>query len=182
MTCAQAVEEGSATAALRAALGVASSVTGLGPPCYEPASVAGGGLVDAPACVMDTMFCAPHTGIIYTPPRFSDHVAVSCLLRDDVLGKLPCTAPPAAAKADVRNSQPHKHTPPITAFFKTAAGSQAVLGSAGTGRAVGFAGAKRTGGLDEEVRKRKGNEEEGKSVGQGAKAAERLFNFGSKGK
>ena len=45
-----------------------------------------------------------------------------------------------------------------------------------------FPGAKRAGELDEEVRKRKGNEEEGKCVGQGAKAAERLFNFGSKGK
>ena len=25
----------------------------------------------------------PHTGMVYTPPTFSDHIAVSLLLRDD---------------------------------------------------------------------------------------------------
>jgi hypothetical protein len=178
MTCVQMVEEGSATAALRAALGVASSVTGLGPPCYEPASVAGGGLVDAPACVMDTMFCTPHTGIIYTPPRFSDHVAVSCLLQDDVRDKLPGTAPTAAARSDLRLAQPHKHTPPITAFFKAAPTSQGldVVDNSDTGKGCCSAGAKRTCDRgNEDVQNRK-------SAVQVSKAVERLFNFGSKGK
>ena len=36
----------------------------------------------------------PHTGIIYTPPLFSDHVAVSLLLSDASLAK-----PPSDGKA-----------------------------------------------------------------------------------
>ena len=35
----------------------------------------------------DTQFVPPHSGIIYTPPAASDHVAVSLLLDEAVLGR-----------------------------------------------------------------------------------------------
>ena len=180
MTTLQAVEEGSARAALRAALGVANSVTGLGPPCYEPAPLGGGGLVDAPAAVADTMFRDACTGIIYTPPRFSDHVAVSCLLRDDVLNALPKPCAPAAAAAVLRHAQPHKHTAPITEFFKVAARQQ---GQVVEGAGEGVKRAADADAGDESsasVQKRKVEE---KAAGKGAGGAlQRLFHFGGKGR
>ena len=37
--------------------------------------------------VHNTQFVAPHTGIIFTPPVASDHVAVSLLLREEARGE-----------------------------------------------------------------------------------------------
>ncbi len=176
------MEEGSCRAALRAALGVAASVTGLGPPCYEPAPIAGGGLVDAPASVMDTMFCDPHTGIIYTPPRFSDHVAVSCFLLDEVREDLLALSVSTTATAAMRHAQPHKHTAPITAFFKAASrpqGDRVVEGVAGaTKRAADIDAG---GGCSSDVQKRKVGKEDNVEGGKSALALKRLFQFGSKG-
>ena len=45
------------------------------------------GLQDTPMPVHHTQFVAPHTGIIYTPPVSSDHVAVSLLLKDAARGE-----------------------------------------------------------------------------------------------
>ena len=45
------------------------------------------GIVEASMTTHDTQFVAPHTGIIYTPPQASDHVAVSCLLDVAALGR-----------------------------------------------------------------------------------------------
>ena len=62
-------------AALRAALGTT--------PCgqrYTPAPFDGSGMQEPPTTVLDTQFGEPHTGIVYTPPGYSDHVAVSLLL------------------------------------------------------------------------------------------------------
>ena len=45
------------------------------------------GLQDTPMPVHHTQFVAPHTGIIYTAPVSSDHVAVSLLLKDAARGE-----------------------------------------------------------------------------------------------
>lgn len=138
--------------------------------------MAGGGLVDAPASVMETMFCDPHTGIVYTPPRFSDHVAVSCSLSDEVLRDMPSLPIPAAAAAAMRHAQPHKLTAPITAFFKAAARPQVVVAE---GAAVG---AKRAAESEEDglrVQRRKGEKEVKTAGGKEAAALKRLFQFGS---
>jgi len=42
-------------------------------------------LQEVPQPTHDTQFVPPHTGIIYTPPQASDHVAVSLLLRGDTV-------------------------------------------------------------------------------------------------
>jgi hypothetical protein len=174
----QVEEEGSARAALRAALGVGTAVTGLGPPCYEPAPFGGGGLVDAPAAVIETMFCNPHTGIVYTPPRFSDHVAVSCLLLDDALSNIPIPTSSTADTSGLRLAQPHKHSAPITAFFRasTHLQSRLVAGECSTAakRAAGSdAPGNCAGSSDTEVGK-------AKVTGEKKRALERLFHFGAK--
>jgi exonuclease III len=49
---------------------------------WRPAPFAGGGLPQGTAADYETQFLRePHTGIIYTPPQFSDHVATSCVLQ-----------------------------------------------------------------------------------------------------
>jgi len=48
---------------------------------WRMAPFAGGGLPDGTQSDYDTQFCRPHTGIIYTPPQYSDHIGVSLLLR-----------------------------------------------------------------------------------------------------
>ena len=49
---------------------------------FQPVSFEGGGIVEATQQTLDTQFGPRHTGMIYTPPSFSDHVAISLLLGD----------------------------------------------------------------------------------------------------
>lgn len=138
--------------------------------------------MDPPASVMDTMFCDPYTGIIYTPPRFSDHVAVSCLLSDEVCRDLARPPAPAAAAAAMRHSQPHKHTAPITAFFKATSRPQRDLVAeevVGPAKRAAEADACGGGSLDEQ--KRKAVKEDSTTGGKSATALKRLFQFSSKG-
>jgi len=44
---------------------------------FEPVSFEGGGMVESTREALDSQFGAAHTGHIYTPPTFSDHIAVS---------------------------------------------------------------------------------------------------------
>mmetsp|Transcript_6874 Transcript_6874/g.25353 ORF Transcript_6874/g.25353 Transcript_6874/m.25353 type:complete len:648 (-) Transcript_6874:893-2836(-) len=84
---------------------------------YEPAPFDGSGISDAPQHVLDRQFVAPHTGIIYTPPKFSDHVAVSIVLDEKSCGdgtagnrSSACLIPaPLALQRDpaTRRTQPH---------------------------------------------------------------------------
>ncbi len=138
--------------------------------------------MDAPAAVVDTMFRDACTGIVYTPPRFSDHVAVSCLLRDDVLNALPKPCTLATSAAVLRHAQPHKQIAPITEFFKVAARQQ---GQVAEGAGEGVKRAADADAGDESnasVQKRK-VEEGGKVAGKGAGGAlQRLFHFGGKGR
>lgn len=78
---------------------------------FRPASFEGGGIPDAPTTAYETMFQAAHTGILYTPPEASDHVAVSLLLQ---------LQPDLQLKSDAatKMAQPHKRQSCITSFFK----------------------------------------------------------------
>jgi hypothetical protein len=81
---------------------------------FQPASFQGGGINDASQESLDTQFGAPHTGMIYTPPSFSDHIGVSVLLDDDVLRRdLVLNENDAAT----RKAQPHKVQKSIKSFF-----------------------------------------------------------------
>uniref|UniRef100_A0A7S3B6Y6 Uncharacterized protein n=1 Tax=Prasinoderma singulare TaxID=676789 RepID=A0A7S3B6Y6_9VIRI len=47
---------------------------------FHAAPFDGSGMQEAPTTVLDMQFADAHTGIVYTPPNYSDHVAVSLLL------------------------------------------------------------------------------------------------------
>lgn len=79
--------------------------------------------------------------MIYTPPQYSDHIAVSLVLgRGAVAG----VAPPAKFDAATRKCQPHAATTAITSFFgkagpqapKPADGATAATGADAAGKAA----------------------------------------------
>eukprot|EP01134_Creolimax_fragrantissima_P002841 CFRG2841T1 len=53
---------------------------------FAPAPFDGSGIVDAPQRAYEFHIVAAHTGMIYTPPKFSDHIAVSLLLEYGTVG------------------------------------------------------------------------------------------------
>mmetsp|Transcript_24539 Transcript_24539/g.51844 ORF Transcript_24539/g.51844 Transcript_24539/m.51844 type:complete len:584 (-) Transcript_24539:214-1965(-) len=81
---------------------------------YQPVSFHGGGIVEASQKVLDTQFGTPHTGHIYTPPTFSDHIGVSVLLDDAC-----CSYNLEFHDKDKRTktSQPHKKVRTINSYF-----------------------------------------------------------------
>jgi hypothetical protein len=101
---------------------------------WKMAAYDGSGIDGGTRKANDAQFVPPHTGIIYTPPRFSDHVAVSALL-DDAIFDQPTLLPSsssssssvaAAAAAPVgrlfpakhtRATQPHRKQKSISSFF-----------------------------------------------------------------
>lgn len=109
---------------------------------FQPVSFEGGGIAEVSRETLNTQFGPQHTGMIYTPPSYSDHIAVSLLLGDDndkAVGKqsqqtLETVAPawrdgswgsillderdPATRKA-----QPHKSQQSISSFFSNGGGS-----------------------------------------------------------
>ena len=111
----------SATAALMAA-----TACGL----FESGSFAGGGIASATKRALDTQFVGvPHSGMIYTPPSYSDHIAVSLLLKDDITlnhhtidssNKLELMN-----DASTRKTQPHKRQRSISSFFSSGGTSTA---------------------------------------------------------
>lgn len=84
---------------------------------FQPVSFEGGGIVEARKSVLDTQFGTPHTGMIYTPPSFSDHIAVSLLLEDSC-----CANDLVLNQSDsaTRKAQPHKAQKSIQSFFSAA--------------------------------------------------------------
>ncbi|KAK7250207.1 double-stranded DNA 3'-5' exodeoxyribonuclease [Aureococcus anophagefferens] len=75
----------------------------------------GGGLRDGRASdYLHHSSHAPHTGIRYTPPTWSDHVAATLCL-----GAAPADAAPRAARA-AGDAQPHAKVRTITQFFSAA--------------------------------------------------------------
>jgi hypothetical protein len=99
---------------------------------FRPVSFVGGGIEEASQETLDTQFGPPHTGMVYTPPSFSDHIAVSALLDD---GLLP-TDLTLQSDAATRKAQPHKAQRTLRAFFETAAAAadkpKAALSSSGS--------------------------------------------------
>jgi hypothetical protein len=101
---------------------------------------------------------------------------------DGLWDAFPKPSTPAAAAAALRSAQPHKHTAPITQFFKTAARQQGAQVAAG-----GEQGAKRVvearagDGCGADGQKRRVVDEGKTSSGKKVEGAlQRLFHFGSK--
>lgn len=83
---------------------------------YKATSFAGGGIQEASHRTLDSQFGEPHTGMIYTPPSFSDHIAVSLRLNNDDGGLLKQNLKLSTDSA-TRKAQPHKAQRSIAAFF-----------------------------------------------------------------
>ncbi|KAL7551181.1 hypothetical protein ACHAWF_014390 [Thalassiosira exigua] len=96
---------------------------------FESGSYAGGGIAAATRPALDTQFGPPHTGMIYTPPSYSDHVAVSLRMRDgfrdERVGSLELDN-----DVSTRRAQPHKKQRSIASFFGAAAAGSGVSSSA----------------------------------------------------
>ena len=102
---------------------------------FEPGSYAGGGIAVATKRALDTQFGEAHSGMIYTPPSYSDHIAVSLLMKSsfkDFVGELVLDN-----DASTRKAQPHKKQRSIASFFGTA-------GSKSSSSRSATAGGKRT--------------------------------------
>ena len=85
---------------------------------FRPSPFEGGGIPEAPAVAYEYQFRprARETGIIYTPPSLSDHLAVACLLR------LPDQAQLGLERdAATRACQPHTKQRTLDTFFAKAA-------------------------------------------------------------
>ena len=83
---------------------------------FQPVSFEGGGIIESNLDTLDTQFGTPHTGMIYTPPSFSDHIAISLLLDDDC-----CSHDMKLNEQDpgTRKAQLHKSQKSISSFFTT---------------------------------------------------------------
>lgn len=88
---------------------------------FKPGSFAGGGIAIATKRALNTQFGVAHTGMIYTPPSYSDHIAVSLLMKEsfrDLIGTLDLLN-----DAPTRNAQPHKKQRSISSFFASSSSS-----------------------------------------------------------
>jgi hypothetical protein len=84
---------------------------------FEPGSFAGGGIAVATKRALDSQFGDAHTGMIYTPPSYSDHIAVSLLMKKtftELIGRLELLNDTSTRKA-----QPHKKQRSISSFFSS---------------------------------------------------------------
>lgn len=86
---------------------------------FQPVSFQGGGMSEASQEALDTQFGPPHTGLIYTPPTFSDHIGVSASFDDNLEPRN------LVLQSDVatRKTQPHKVQRTIASFFGMTASS-----------------------------------------------------------
>jgi exonuclease III len=80
---------------------------------FQPVSFEGGGIQDVTREALLTQFGEPHTGMVYTPPSFSDHIAISLLMEDSILPR----DLTLEADAATRKAQPHKLQKSIAACF-----------------------------------------------------------------
>jgi hypothetical protein len=93
---------------------------------YKMAAFEGGGMVDMRTDQYNAQFRAPCTGLVYTPPKLSDHIAVTLLLRSGAvtpadsahMKRCPDTGK-FKYDAETRKCQPHvSSSKPLTSFFK----------------------------------------------------------------
>ena len=81
---------------------------------FKGSSFEGGGIAAASQKALDTQFGQAHTGIVYTPPSYSDHIATSLLLKDSFVNtSLDLDESDTATK----KAQPHKKQKSIASFF-----------------------------------------------------------------
>jgi hypothetical protein len=86
---------------------------------FEGASYVGGGIAEPSHMALETQFGEAHTGIIYTPPSYSDHVAVSLLLNKSWRSTMLSSTLVLDSKcSDTKKSQPHKSQRSISSFFQ----------------------------------------------------------------
>jgi len=112
---------------------------------FQGASYEGGGIAAATQEALDTQFDCPHTGIIYTPPSYSDHVAISLLLKKDWCQRhMPSKLVLDEKDPATKKSQPHKSQKSISSFFGSATSSSnsSILSDNGVG--VSTAGKKKS--------------------------------------
>ena len=90
---------------------------------FEGGGYGGGGIATATRRALDSQFLGgPHTGIVYTPPSYSDHVAISLLMKDGFEGEYCRTIADGAGLAlgtdpETKRAQPHKKQRSIASFF-----------------------------------------------------------------
>jgi hypothetical protein len=87
---------------------------------FMGASFEGGGIAAATRDALHTQFGPRSTGIIYTPPSYSDHVAVSLLLDDDWDREYLMKVKLKQDDLATRKSQPHKSQQTICSYFNKA--------------------------------------------------------------
>lgn len=96
---------------------------------FQPAAFEGGGMTEASQEALDTQFGPPHTGHVYTPPTFSDHIGVSLLLDDAVLPTRDIVLD--TNDTATRKAQPHRQQTSIASFFQTGSAATAANGRIG---------------------------------------------------
>ncbi len=79
---------------------------------WRPAEFSGGGIPEGTPHDYTLQFYQPHTGMVYTPPAFSDHIGVSHIMRHIVPANQTLQQ-----DAATRATQPHRLQQKITAFF-----------------------------------------------------------------
>ena len=108
---------------------------------FECGSFAGGGIAAATKRALDTQFGHSHTGMIYTPPSYSDHIATSLLMSKefkDSMGQLSLDE----KDSRTRKTQPHKKQRSIASFLAPKVVSQSTASSSSIGEKRKLAQAK----------------------------------------
>ncbi|KAL7528537.1 hypothetical protein ACHAXR_002502 [Thalassiosira sp. AJA248-18] len=98
---------------------------------FESGSYSGGGIAAATKRALDTQFGEAHSGMIYTPPSYSDHIAVSLLMKSsfkNIVGQLTL-----GSEASTRKAQPHKKQRSISSFFGSKSASSVSSRSTSSG-------------------------------------------------
>lgn len=81
---------------------------------FKGSSFEGGGIAAASQTALDTQFGIAHTGIVYTPPSYSDHIATSLLIKDSFVDT---SLEIDESDAGTKKAQPHKKQKSIASFF-----------------------------------------------------------------
>ena len=100
---------------------------------FHAAPFDGSGMQEAPTTVLDMQFADAHTGIVYTPPNYSDHVAVSLLLEwgeDDAWRGPRAGSLALAADKATRACQPHRASRSVKDMFARHASSTKAVATA----------------------------------------------------
>ncbi len=100
---------------------------------FQAPSFAGGGIAQVSKRALDSQFGPPHTGMIYTPPSYSDHIAISLLMKQSInnlVGQLTLQS-----NAPTRKSQPHKKQKSMMSFLCAPGATKKAASSTGSSSA-----------------------------------------------